>query len=313
MKYKIYFSILTIFVFCSCQFQKAQTQVTTNKKSLSIQNNTEQSDQEIVLDKKEELGIEESFVEKDSLKIKNFELKKVKTKKKIEGYKRIADLENAVLFENGKQVKVFEGTEHPLGNDIDFGLFSFASDGNNQIIISDTSNRYEREWIIDLSNGYKLLFDSGEYDIYDTGLAVVDQDDDGVYEITAIKTDYLFGFPNLYIPRNRIIFKFDKQIQKFLPTSHKMQDFTMKDLAESLERFEQDEEKRFSDVLNITLKYIYAGKEPEGWEFFDKNFVPDVQTFPIKVENKEQAKAEIIKYLSKNPIYQFIKNDSKNK
>lgn len=313
MKYKILFLIILLFLLSGCQNQTAQTQELENVNSRGNHNAALNDGEDFVLDNNREISIEESNIEDDSIKIKQYELKKQTVKKIVEGDTIPSDITNAVLLKNGKLIETFEGVEYPLGNEINFGLFSFSSDGNKQVIISDISNRYERNWILDLSKDFKILLDTADYGVYRSGLSRIDFDNDGIFEITMARSDDIFGFASALVPDNSIIFKLDKEKQKFLPASHILQDYTMKNLSESLEGFNAGNEKSFSKVLQITLNYIYAGKESEAWEFFDKNFVTDEMTFTIKVENKEQAKAEIIKYLSKNPIYNFIKNDSKNK
>lgn len=300
---------LTATMLFACQNQIAQVveknEIQKNQNS-KFQNSTDDPEEETVSDKNKEIEIAESFVDKNIIKFNDFTIKKVGVEKTLENEK--VKIFNAVLIRNNKLLETFEGVEYPLGNEIDFGLFSFIGDKNRQLIISDTSNRYERDRILDLSNDYKLLFDSGDYDIYDGGMTRIDFDDDGIYEIALSKSDDIFGFASAFIPSNRIIFQYDKDRQKFFPASHKLEIFTLKSLNSSLKRFDKNE-KNFSDVLKITLNYIYAGKEEDGWKFFDENFVPDNSTFSKKVENRENAKKEIMEYLAKNKIYQYIKSD----
>jgi hypothetical protein len=50
-------------------------------------------------------------------------------------------------------------------------------------------------------------------------------------------------------------------------------------------------------VMKIFVEYVYAGKEKDAWEFFDKEYTPG---------DKEELKAEIRATLDECAIYKAI-------
>ena len=307
MKNYIYFFLLIGSAAFGCQIQSVQTQnlAIDNSKQKEVSKTAQET--EIILDKSKEISIEESFVNKDSLQIGEYVIKKVKVKKTDRETPETAKIFDAVLTKNGKQITKFEGVFYPLGNTIDFGLFSFFGNANKQLIIADTSNRYERNWIVDFSPEYTILFDTAEYGT--ENLRRIDFDDDGIYEIASGKTYDIFSFSSAYRPSVNVIFQFNSQIGKFLPASHRFSEFTLRDIDDQLKRFNESDKKHFHDVLEITLTYVLAGQEEKAWEFFDKNFTPENWSSG-KVENKAEAKEKIQASLNDDPIYKFIKQNS---
>jgi hypothetical protein len=45
------------------------------------------------------------------------------------------------------------------------------------------------------------------------------------------------------------------------------------------------------------LKYIYAGREADGWQFYDREY---------KLSSRDEIKSDIKKELEADPIYQSI-------
>ncbi len=308
MKFKIIsLYIIAFLIFTSCTVNVNQSY--TNK-NLNVNKAISQNENEIVLDKEDkQIWFEGNYLETDSLKLNGYLTEKVKVKKYYEKLNEYIDVVNAVITKNGKQIAKFDGVVTPLGNRIDFALFSFFDQPNEQLVIVDSTNRYEEVWIVDLSKDFKVLFNSSDYGIVSGGLTRIDFDEDGIYEITLANYDDIFGFATAFRPSNSIIFQYDKKLRKFLPASHKLQEYTLENIEEQIQKFKADEKKEFSDVLEITFRYFYAGKEEEGWKFFDENFLPDKNTYTIKVEDKEKAREEIKNALNENLVYQFIKKD----
>lgn len=301
MKSQICF-LLLLFTIGGCQRQSAQPNNSANE---VVQPTPEV---EVVSDEKQEKFIEENFTGKDVLQLNGFTVKKIKTEKSDPDSTVKAEIFDAVITKNKKLIAEFEGVFYPLGNQIDFGLVSLLNNGSQQLAIVDTSNRYEKSWITDFSDGYKLLFDSGDYEIYRGDLATIDFDDDGIYEITLTKSKDIFNFPSAFVPKVRIIFQFDEKSQKFLPASHKFAESTLDGINEHIEELKENKKLQFHNVFEITLTYLYAGKESEGWKFFDENFAPSDWSFG-KTEDKETAKKKIIEDLASDAIYNFIKTD----
>lgn len=251
------------------------------------------------------------WTEKDSLEVENFIVKKVSHKVKpidlIE-----ADVTDAIIQKNGKTLLKLDGVYHGFGNATDFALFPLLGENQKQLIVSHTVPRGGIHYVIDFSPNPKVIFDSRDFAIGGEDLAIEDVDNDGIYEVLLAKSGDYFNFVSSEIPYVTIIFQFDKQTQKFLPVNHKLPEFSLWYIDGQIKRFNEGKEKRFSDVLDITLTYLYTGKEKEAWEFFDKNFLSQDWSFG-RVENNEEAKEKIKAALDKDPIYKFIKNDLKAK
>lgn len=311
MSFKIFYILLIFVSAFACQKHIAATQNTdlTNNEGDDSEPVKITPAREFISDKNKEIAIDESFVNQNSLNINSFIIKKIKVKKIYKETSDTAEIIDAVLSKKNKPIARFAGAFYPLGNNMDFGLFPFFG-GEKQLIIVDTSNRYERNWILSLTSDYKLLFDSGDYGIYQGDLSRIDFDADGNYEITLTKSeDCGFNFANAFVPSQRIIFKFDADKQKFQPASHKFPAFTLKDIDEKIKRFTEGKEKHFWDLLDITLTYIYAGEEAEAWKFFDDGFSAENWMLD-KAENKQQVKKKIKSALCKDTIYEFIERDT---
>ena len=109
------------------------------------------------------------------------------------------------------------------------------------------------------------------------------------------------SLPSMFVPLTNIYFKYDKKKEKFLPANHKFQDYILKNIEyEKTQVNRQESEEQFADVLSITLKYIYAGKEKEGWNFFDENY---------NFTDRKLRKDKIKKVLLEEPVYKFVKNE----
>ncbi len=307
MKRYIYLILLIGLTAFGCQIQSVQTQNLSYDNSRKDEVSKPKIDAETVSDKNEEISIEENFVDNDSLIFEAYKISRVKVKKTDLETAEKAEIFDALLTKNGKQIAKFEGVFYPAGNQMDFGLFSFLGEKTKQLIIVDTSNRYERDWIVDFSPNYSVLFDTADYGTQ--GLRRIDFDDDGTYEITSVRIYDIISFPSAYRPSVNIIFHYDKQAGKFLPASNKFSEFTLKDIDDRLKRFNESDKKYFHDVLEITLTYLLAGQEEKAWDFFDKNFASADLSFE-KVENKAETKKKIQASLNNDPIYKFIKQNS---
>ena len=52
-----------------------------------------------------------------------------------------------------------------------------------------------------------------------------------------------------------------------------------------------------SDIMSITLDYIFAGQERKAWTFFDESY---------KLPDKNEMKAAIRAEIKDHPVYRFI-------
>lgn len=253
------------------------------------------------------ISIEDIVSERDSLNYEGYEVKKFLTKKKDEDDSPVAEINDAVLQKNGKTVFKFEGVYYPLGNQMEFGLFSFLGNKTKQLIIYETTNRYGRIWIVSLSPKPEILFDSKDWGGFREFIYIEDIDDDGKYEISLQTEEYL-SFENIAhinVPQIGYDFIYDGKSERFLPANERFQDLYSGGLNERISKIKPlnsssgFDEEVIKDFIETFLTFIYAGKENEAWEFFDKEY---------NLEDKEIRKEKIKAVLSKDPIYKFIKN-----
>ena len=210
-------------------------------------------------------------------------------------------VEFAILHKNNKKVEDFDLLEHPLSV-TDFGLFSFLGKNEKQVFISQTAPRLGNHWIVSFESRYRIIFNSNDFNVGGEDFQVVDFDKDGIYELSF--ANYISLKLNsktlaTSTPFTEVIFKFNPTLNKYLPANPQFSNYLLRDIDEQtkLTKYE-NRDAQFADVLNITLKYIYAGKEKEAWEFFEKQY---------DFEDKQTRKNAIKGALEKDVIYKSLK------
>jgi hypothetical protein len=103
-------------------------------------------------------------------------------------------------------------------------------------------------------------------------------------------------------PLPGVIFKYDGRAGNYLPANHLFQAHLLKGIEERINRLPAaGGSDHLSQTLDILLDYLYAGKEEEGWSFFDRAYHS-----PDKLEIRSKVKA----VLAKAPAYRFIRERS---
>jgi hypothetical protein len=99
-----------------------------------------------------------------------------------------------------------------------------------------------------------------------------------------------------------MIFRYDRRAGRYLPANHLYRDYLLKDLDTGISALPTGVgEEYLAPRLNALLRLLYAGKEREGWEFFDKAYtLPDA----------DKIKAIVKEELRKAPGYKFIRKKS---
>lgn len=315
-KTKIKFVLILAALLCNlaCQNQAVNSQNSNETLSQITPETLETPGLQTQSNDEKAISIEGVVAERESLKFEGYEVKKFLTKKKFDNDSPIADIADAVLQKNGKTLFRFEGVYYPNGNQIEFGLFSFLDSKTKQLIIYETTNRYGRVWIVSLSPKPKILFDSNDWGDFREFVYFDDIDEDGKYEIS-MQTEVTLSFEDkpiahINIPQIGYIFKYDNKKGRFLPANHKFQNLYLEKIDERISKVKsQDSSSGFDeyaikDFIDIFLIYIYAGKENEAWEFFDKEY---------NLKDKEIRKEKIKVILNKDPIYKSIKNELSRK
>lgn len=253
----------------------------------------------------EEKSAEDFFTKEDKLFYNGYEITKLKKTVQEEGTKM--DVSYLMVKKNHKTMAIFDGPHHSIGNAADFGLFPFLGK-EKQLIVSITVPRGGRQWIAELFPAYRVIFDTSKWGVgrEGTDLGFVDLDHDGVLEITAGDFWY-YIFNEISIsetPVVNVIFRYDPKVKEYVPANHLFPKYALRwveDWSSSLPA-----NKGYGYLgrrVDVLLLYLYAGKEREGWEFFERMY---------KGQDKAQVKGNIKNALKHSPIYQYIRKHSKN-
>jgi hypothetical protein len=106
------------------------------------------------------------------------------------------------------------------------------------------------------------------------------------------------------------IFKYDKNAGEYLPANslfpNEVTKNLKKDLADvarlsrNLDRsslYVPANEEYIAAALRVFLKYVYAGREPRAWAFFNAEY---------KLNNKQQLRSDLREKLRECSIYDYI-------
>lgn len=212
--------------------------------------------------------------------------------------------------DGNKLVKTFDADVYfALGNSADFGFFPFLSGGNKQLFISQDVFRRGRQWVVSLYPKLKILFDGEALCVGREGydLNAVDLDDDGTFEIMVPVTDtYEFHdkMSMSQIPLPTIVFKYDPDLETYLPANALFKNYVYADLQPVGEPYSSRDMEHRSTILNNLFVYIYAGEEERGWNFFNRNY---------PLQDKEEIRSRVREILRDQPVYNLIYKRRKRK
>ncbi len=291
MRKIIYILLPAIFLCNSCETKSVNSQQVENTNTKSTE----------VKKQNEIVPLSEHFTSQDSLAYNGFVVKKAFHKLKPKDLPE-AEIVDLVIQKNGRILLKFDGIYYPLGNDLDFGLFSFLGSDEKQLAVSDTIPRGGVHYVVSLFPQPKVLFASSDWNIGREEFDVIDLNNDGIYEISLIAVfDEFEKLPKSDVPFTNIYFRYDITTEKFLPANHLNRDFALRDIDEQKAQINrQDKESQFADVLAVTLEYIYAGEEKQAWKFFDKEY---------DFDDREARKQKIKSILLSDPIYKFVRSE----
>ena len=218
----------------------------------------------------------------------------------------------ATLEKEGKVLATFknDGYRKEMNN---FGLFPFLGTKVKQLVIEQYSGGAHccwSYWILKLGPDLDVIYESQEYPV-GYGLTPLDLDQDGVFEFTqALLTfDYFDRLPHALSPLPAVVFKYEEKNSRYLPANQIFANYLLNGIEEDTERVREFQKKTdlttcddargeyLSLVFEVVLRYIYAGKEKEGWLFYEKEYhLPD----------REEMRSKIKKKLESCPVYREI-------
>jgi hypothetical protein len=248
----------------------------------------------------------ETFTENKTLSLNAYEMAKLTRPYQVRSGKTL-DIDYAVLRSHGRTIARFDSIDDPI-SEIRFGLFSFLGGGDQQFVVEQTSNKWWRYWIVSLEPRFKIVYDSGPYPTaYE--LRVADLDHDGQMEILQnLGTFWYFdALNNVNSPRPQVIFKYDSRLGTYQPSNPRFSEVTLRDIdarGANVQQILARQEDPFwhrqnvlCSVLDVTIRYLYSGKNSEAWAFFE-------QYYPF--EDKKEVRSEIANALRKDRYYQAI-------
>lgn len=196
----------------------------------------------------------------------------------------------AVISRGGRELaRLTDGV--PRGDATRIGLFPLLGGKAKQLLVEQYTGGahcctvYR---VYELGAELRALFDGGDYGIDEIGedMNVVDIDGDGRYELTqaVMAFDYFMtSHANSVFPT--AVFAYDERAGKYLPANRKFSAYLLRGVerdarkVEALSRRLTRAERagafhgeHFRAVMDVLLKYVYAGEEQKGWDFFATHY-----------------------------------------
>jgi hypothetical protein len=218
------------------------------------------------------------------------------------------DVSYVLITRNNRTVAQFDpGYHFGMGgrNMTRFGMFPFLGGSMKQLVVSQEVNRGGTQMVARLYPSFQVIFDGSAWGVGREGddMDVIDLDNDGVYEIAVPLTDF-YDFQDKMsisaIPLPTIIFKYDQHAEKYLPANALFADYSLRDVSKHSRGVESNDELfAKSRVLHVLLDNVYAGRQEEGWSFFESRY---------RFSDKEEFRQRVRWVLKDQPVYKFIYN-----
>ena len=220
---------------------------------------------------------------------------------------------SVTIRKGGRVLKRFDDGGQSLGFS-NIALFALLGGDAKQLIINQHSGGAHcctSLWIYDLAGpAPRQLFASDRYDV-GFNPTLVDIDRDGTYELTqsVMAFDYFDRLSHASSPFAQAAFKYDRSTGRYVPASRAYADYLLSDVGKYIEevkklnreltstRHEADGGAYLGTVLQVALQYIYAGREQEGWDFYEREY---------RLDDKAQMKMKVKSVLRKSAVYNSI-------
>lgn len=195
------------------------------------------------------------------------------------------ELSYATLARHGKQALKFDAVNHPTVNETQFGFFPLFKGQPKHLIVEQSSHRWERSWIVQLTP-LRVIFDNAWYEV-GTDIVVKDLDADGMPELIQRYQQFWFfqfgdladtqtpaWFTNANSPFIQIVFAYNPRTGKYEPANPRFQAYALSGLPRLEQRIAAERPSKFlnADLLGLvferTLLLLFAGEEERAWQGF---------------------------------------------
>ncbi|MFZ1519580.1 MAG: hypothetical protein WAU11_12425 [Ignavibacteriaceae bacterium] len=258
---------------------------------------------------------EEMYPEKIGIKIDSIIYQDFKILKEFDIIDTDYNMYYFVILKNGIQIYHSElGVENPKY--LSMELKDILHKNNKQLILnfySGGAHCCDTYMVFDLlKDSLHLIYYDGNYLDEVEGFQTIDLDGDKVCEITTgtANFDYFDRLCHADSPSGRVVFKYSKRERRYIISNKSFPTYILKDIENYkkefniyLESVKLKNHEYNSYILKYTLSilidYIYAGKEDEGWQYFNKYYI---------LEDKLTMIKKIEEVFSESKVYKEIYN-----
>ena len=242
------------------------------------------------------------YTEESPLSYQGYEVEKRVRKSDHE-----TEIEYAVLKRNGRVIVRFDDDRLDHRSVVRFGLCNFLNEEHRQLVVEQTANKFWRYWVLRLAPKVEVVYDSGRYDLV-FPLGTIDLDGDGRLEIVQNLGSFWYRMgDNVSSPRPEMIFKYDDRARRYVFANPEFQAVALKDIGRRIEKVRElrennqpgiTEHYQRAGVADIVIRYLYAGRKREAWDFFERE--------SKDLDYKQSARAILKEVLSKDALYREI-------
>lgn len=186
-----------------------------------------------------------------------------------------------------------------------FGLYPVLGGKTKQLVVVQTTGGAHCCFlyrIYDLRPKFRLIFDSAKYPIGDgfDELEFKDIDGDGIHEFTQrdMTFHYWEGLSYVSSPEPEVVFQYNRRARRFHLASKRFSAYLLKDIEKQIKDQDANDPDLDWATVDITLRYIFAGKQELGWKFYDKQF-------GIKPGEPDKMKTKIKNALRRDVLYRL--------
>jgi hypothetical protein len=218
----------------------------------------------------------------------------------------------AVISRGGRElVRLTDGV--PREDATRIGLFPLLGGGGRQLLVEQYTGGahcctvYR---VYDLGPELRVLFDGNDYGVEEIGeeMTLADIDGDGRYEFTqsVMAFDYfLTSHAGSVFPT--AVFAYDEAAGRYAPANRRFSAYLLRPVARDIAKVEALNRRmsraeragtfhgeHFTAVMEVLLKYVYAGEEKKGWDFFATHYL---------LRDRAEVEAKVKEHLRESAVY----------